>query len=77
MISTLLHFILSTLSNTPYSHCQVYIPNLYKHLTARACGLNRLDGTMTVLQDINWAKLHTGPGPSSCRLTCIERAIWS
>jgi len=49
MIGTLLHFILSTLSKKTYSHRQVNIPNLYKHVTARSIGLNQLDGTMTDL----------------------------
>ena len=41
-------------SNTTYSYCQVRIPKLYKRVTARSCGLNRLDGTMTGLQNIHW-----------------------
>ena len=53
MIGTLLHFILSILSNKTYSHCQVNIPNIYKHVSAMSCGLNRLDGTMVDLQDIH------------------------
>ena len=52
-----LHFILNTISNETYSYCQVKIPKLYKHVTAWIYGLNRLDGTMTDLQNIHQASL--------------------
>jgi len=56
-LGTALHFILNTFSNEIYSHCQVRIPKLYNHVTARSYGLNRLDDTMTDLQNIHWATL--------------------
>ena len=50
IVGTLLHFILKTLNNKTYSHCQVNIHNVYKHVHGRSCGLNWLDGTMPDLQ---------------------------
>ena len=68
MIGTLLHFILSLLSKKTYSHRQVNIPNLYKHVTAIPYSLNRLDDTMTDLHDIHWATLRSV-------LRCISRRV--
>ena len=49
----LLHFILNKFSKRKtYSHCQVNVSELYKHVTTRQCGLNRLDDTMTDPHDI-------------------------
>jgi len=47
---------MNTFSNKTYSYCQVRIPKLYKRVTAMSYGLNRLDDTMTDLQNIHWAK---------------------
>jgi len=44
-------------SNKTYSYCQVKIPKLYKRVTARSKGLNRLYGMMADLQDIHWVEL--------------------
>ena len=64
-----LRFTLNIFSNLTYSYCQVHIPKLYKHVTAMTCGLNRLEGMLTDLQDIHWAALRSA---SSCRLTFIN-----
>ena len=54
-LGTLLHIILNRFSNKTYSYRHVKISKLYTHVNARLCRLNRLDGTMTDLQDIHWA----------------------
>ena len=48
---------MNTFSNNTYSYCQVRIPQLYKRVSARLCGLDWLDGTVTDLQIIHWATL--------------------
>jgi len=58
-LGTSLRFILNKFSNKTYSYWQVNMPNLYKHVTARSYVLNRLDDTMTDLQNIHWATLRS------------------
>jgi len=52
----LLHLKSISSKKSPYS--QVNIPKLYKRVHEQSHGLNRLDGTITGLQYINWATLH-------------------
>ena len=57
-MSTVLYFILNTFSNKIYSPTvRSRFPSYttISDVTARLCGLNRLDGTMTDLQNIHWA----------------------
>jgi len=61
---------MNTFSNKTYSKCRVRIPKLYKRVTARSYCLNRLDETMTNLQNRHWATLR-----SSCRLTWMWHTI--
>jgi len=56
-LGTSLHFVLNKFSNKTYSSCQVRIPKLYKRVTARSYGLNRLDDTMADLQNIHYDTL--------------------
>jgi len=70
-MDTSLHYILNTFSNKAYPCCQVKIPNIYKRVTTKSYGLNRLDDTMADLQTIHWAT----QGSTQCifwiSVTCI------
>jgi len=55
-LGTSLHFILNIFSNKTYPQLSSQDSQAIQRVTARAYSLNRLDGTMTVRQNIHWAE---------------------